>query len=77
VRCEHFSFERAGLSAGAQTPVEGGRPRIVACIEGAGQLVDSGQAPVELVTGESCLVPACLSAQLASRAGGVFLVIRA
>jgi mannose-6-phosphate isomerase len=77
VRCELFSFERVGLSAGSQVPLIGGRPHIVACLEGNGELVDSGVEPVGLALGETCLLPACRTAQLTSAEGGVFLVVRA
>ena len=76
VRCEHFSFERVGLTGDARVPLEGGRPRIVACIQGAGELVDTGVEPLGLEIGQTCLLPACRSAQLAAADGGVFLVIR-
>ncbi len=76
VRCEFFSFERVGLGAGDQVPLTGGRPQIVACIEGAGELVDTGVAPRRIGLGQTWLLPACRSAQLASDAGGVFLAIR-
>ncbi len=76
VRCKHFSFERVGLTGQAQVPLEGGRPRIVACIQGAGELIDTGIEPLGLELGQTCLLPACRSAVLTVADSGVFLVVR-
>lgn len=76
VRCEHFSFERIRLAAGDAVPLEGGRPRIVACIAGGGTLSGHGGEPLALALGQTCLLPACLSTQLESRQEGTFLAIR-
>jgi mannose-6-phosphate isomerase len=76
IRCKLFSFERVGLGAGAETPLEAGRPRIVCCIEGQGSVGGTGTDTVGLRVGQTCLVPACRAAGLTSESGGVFLLVR-
>jgi len=76
IRCPAFGFERAGLGVGCETPLDAGRPRIVCCVEGTGQISQTGQRPVPLKPGETCLVPACRAESLMSEKGGTFLLIR-
>jgi mannose-6-phosphate isomerase len=76
IRCKSFSFERVGLGAGSETPLEAGRPRLVCCIEGEGAVDGTGTDPLTVRVGETCLVPACRAAGLRSEKGGMFLLIR-
>jgi mannose-6-phosphate isomerase len=76
IRCKPFSFERVGLGAGSETPLEAGRPRIVCCLEGDGFIDGTGTDPLTIRVGETCLVPACRATAIRSVNGGVFLLIR-
>jgi mannose-6-phosphate isomerase len=76
IRCPAFCIERVGLGAGAETPLDAGRPRIVCCVEGAGNISQTGESPMPLLPGDSCLVPACRAESLMSGKGGTFLLIR-
>lgn len=75
IHCDSFVFERAGLGSGSQLILDAGRPRIVCCLEGAGQVSDLN-ASLSLRTGETCLVPACSAASLSTGSGGTFLLVR-
>jgi len=77
IRCEQFTFERIGMGPGADVPLDAGRPRIICCIEGSGSISQTGQEPLPLLVGETCLVPACRAESLMSEQGGTFLLIRA
>jgi mannose-6-phosphate isomerase len=76
VRCRAFSFERMGLAPEGNAPLEAGRPRILCCIEGRGVVQDTGGARVDLLPGETCLLPAARAGLVTAAAGGTFLLIR-
>jgi mannose-6-phosphate isomerase len=76
IHCRAFTFERIGLAANAQVPLDAARARILCCIEGSGSVSNTGAEPLSLAVGETCLVPACRAESLTSDQGGVFLLIR-
>jgi mannose-6-phosphate isomerase len=76
IRCRNFSMEKLSLSAPGVASLDAGRPRILCCIEGSGQITDTGASPVSLSRGETCLVPAAAAGRLESSTGGVFLIAR-
>jgi mannose-6-phosphate isomerase len=76
IRSKAFGFERVGMGAGSEVPLDAGRPRIVCCVEGSGEVTNTGDQPLPLGIGETCLVPACRAETLTSVQGGVFLLIR-
>jgi mannose-6-phosphate isomerase len=76
VRCRAFSFERVGLAPEGGAPLEAGRPRILCCVEGSGVVQETGGARVELLPGDTCLMPGASAGLLTAAAGGTFLLIR-
>ncbi|MBW1807740.1 MAG: class I mannose-6-phosphate isomerase [Deltaproteobacteria bacterium] len=76
IACKAFTFERIGLAAAAQVPLDAARARILCCIEGSGVVTNTGTEPLSLTVGETCLLPACRAESLTSEQGGVFLLIR-
>lgn len=76
LRSAFFGFERLLLSGGGLAVIDGGRPVILACIEGEGQ-VDAGGQRMSLGLGETCLLPACVAGHVQSEEGCVLLLVRA
>lgn len=76
VRCDAFSFEKVDLANGSESVFDGGRPSILACIDGEGVLKGTDFEPITLSLGQSCLLPAISSGLLSCDASGTFLVIR-
>ncbi len=76
IRCDAFGFEKLELNEHDEVVLDDGSPRIVACIQGQGAVRGAGDESIALPLGQSCLLPACLSAVLSSDTGGGFLLIR-
>jgi mannose-6-phosphate isomerase len=77
LRTPWFSMERARLETGQDLPLDAGRPRLVCCLEGRGNISCRGGQPLELKAGECSLIPACRSELLEAVADGLFLLMRA
>ncbi len=76
LRSPFFGFERLMLSSGGLAVIDGGRPVILACIQGKGQ-VEAGGQRMALGLGETCLLPACVAGHVQSEEGCVLLLVRA